>query len=106
MCIFCKIISKEEPSQIVFENDQVVAFYDINPKAPVHILVCPRKHIASMKDIDEQDGGVLVDMLLSAKKIAREQNIDEGYKLLFNVGRSGGQIIDHIHLHLMGGWQS
>ncbi len=106
MCIFCKIIAREQSSDMVYESDQIIAFRDINPKSPVHILICPKKHISSIKDITKEDKDILGEMLLAAKVIAEDQKIDEGYKLLFNVGKSVGQVIDHLHLHLMGGWQS
>ena len=101
-CIFCKIIKKEAPAEIVFENDQVVAFKDINPKAPIHILIVPKKHIVSINHIEKEDKTLLGELFLAAKKIAKEKNL-EGYKLLINVGRKGGQIIDHLHLHLLSG---
>lgn len=105
MCIFCAIIRKEKPADIVYENDDVIAFLDIHPKAPVHILIAPKKHIPSMKDIEEDDRSSIAEMLFSSKKIARDQKIDDGYKLVFNVGRKGGQVIDHLHAHLLGGWK-
>lgn len=104
MCVFCKIINHEQSADIVHENEKVIAFKDINPKAPVHILIVPKKHIASVRDIGEEDCDVLLGLLVASKEIAREQKIDEGYKLVFNVGRKGGQVIDHAHLHLLGGW--
>lgn len=102
-CIFCKIAQKKQPAEIVYENDSVVAFCDIKPKAPVHILIVPKKHIESVAYLEEDDRGLLCEMLFRARDIAKMQKIDEGYKLVFNVGRSGGQIVDHIHLHLLGG---
>lgn len=105
-CIFCKISRKEEVSDIVFENAKIIGFKDIHPKAPVHILIIPKKHINSVSDAGAQDKDILGEMVLTAKEVAKMQKIDGGYKLLFNVGRQGGQIIDHIHLHLMGGWQT
>lgn len=104
MCIFCKIAAKKKTADIVYENDKVVGFRDINPKAPVHILIVPKKHIPSIKDAGEGDRDMLGEILLTAKIIAKEQKIDEGYKLVFNAGRKGGQVIDHLHLHLLGGW--
>jgi len=104
-CIFCKIVDKQQPSDIVYENDKVIAFCDINPKAPVHILIVSKKHIASIKDIEEKDQDLIGEIVYSAKRIAEDQKIDEGYKLVFNVGRKGGQVIDHLHLHLLGGWE-
>lgn len=103
-CIFCKISSKDQSADIVYEDEKIIAFRDINPKAPVHILIVPKKHIASIKDMEESDKALMGEVLFLAKKMAKAQNIDEGYKLVFNVGRKGGQIIDHVHLHLMGGW--
>lgn len=105
MCIFCQIINKEQSADIVYENDRIIAFRDINPKAPVHILIVPKKHIASIKDIERKDRDFIGEIIYSAKCIAEAQKIDEGYKLVFNVGRKGGQIVDHLHLHLLGGWE-
>jgi len=104
-CIFCKIINKEIPSDIVYENDKVIAFKDISPKAPVHILVVPKKHIASIDRIEEEDKELMGDLILAAKSMARERRL-KGYKLLINVGREGGQIVDHVHLHLISGKNS
>lgn len=105
MCIFCEIIRKERPADFVYENDEIAAFLDITPKAPVHVLIVPKKHIGSIGDLGESDRDRICEMLFAAKKIARDQKIDEGYKLVFNVGRKGGQVIDHLHLHLLGGWE-
>ena len=104
-CIFCKIVNKEQSADIVYENDKVIAFSDINPKAPVHVLIVPKKHIATMKDMQDGDLELLAGILMASKEIAKIKKIDEGYKLVFNVGRKGGQIIDHVHLHLLGGWK-
>ncbi|MBI1888613.1 MAG: HIT domain-containing protein [Candidatus Spechtbacteria bacterium] len=104
MCIFCEIAQRKQPADIVYENATVIAFRDIHPKAPVHILIVSKKHIASVKEIEMEDCGLLVDILCAAKKIAEDQKVDEGYKLIFNVGRKGGQVIDHLHLHLLGGF--
>jgi histidine triad (HIT) family protein len=105
MCIFCNIINKDQHAQIVFEDQKVMAFKDINPKAPVHILVVPKKHLDTINDATQEDLELLGSIILSAKKIAHELDIDDGYKLMFNVGRKGGQVVDHIHLHLLGGWK-
>ena len=101
-CLFCKIIGKEIPSELVYEDDDVVAFNDINPQADTHILIVPKKHIPMIKDLNEndQDEILIGKMFLIARDIAREKNLD-GYKLQFNVGKSAGQIIFHIHLHLL-----
>jgi histidine triad (HIT) family protein len=103
-CIFCKIAKKEISSKIVFESDNIIAFKDIHPAAPVHILLIPKKHIKSTVDLQEEDGALMGEMIISAKKIADEKGISkEGYKLLIRTGKNGGQEVDHLHLHLMGG---
>ncbi len=101
-CLFCKIINKEIPSEIIYEDDNVLAFKDINPKAAVHFLIVPKKHIESIIYLEEVDREIISNLIFTAKKIAEEKNID-GYKLVFNVGRKGGQVIDHIHLHILAG---
>jgi histidine triad (HIT) family protein len=102
MCIFCQIIKKEIPAEIVYENDEMMAFNDIHPKTKTHILIVPKKHIDTIKDLDEnEEDEVLVGkMVLKARDIAKEKKLD-GYQLLFNVGKSAGQLVFHIHLHLM-----
>lgn len=105
MCIFCAIARKEKSADIVYENDDVIAFLDMNPKAPAHILIVPKKHIPSVKDMKEEDKNCLWEMVFASSKIARDQKIDDGYRLVFNVGKKGGQVIDHLHLHLLGGWK-
>lgn len=101
-CLFCEIIGGSIPAKKVFEDDQILAFYDINPKAKTHILIIPKKHIESGLTAQEEDESVLGHLILVAKKIAQEQNL-EGYKLLMNVGKKGGQVIFHVHLHLLAG---
>lgn len=106
LCIFCKIIKKEMPAEIVYEDAQIIAFKDIYPVAPAHILVVPKKHIPSVDDLEPGDKNLIGDLLLITQKIARQLSLDKtGYKLVFNVGRGGGQKIDHLHLHLLGGWR-
>jgi histidine triad (HIT) family protein len=104
-CIFCNIINKAVSADVLYEDDKFVAFKDINPSAPVHLLIVPKEHIASINDLDKKHGAMIGDMLLLAKKLAKEQGISDGYKLAFNTGRKGGQLVDHLHLHLMGGWE-
>ena len=99
-CIFCKIANKEMPSEIVYENDKVVAFRDIAPQAAVHLLIVPKQHIESIKSQGSE--GAVKELILAAKEIAGQKNL-AGYKLLFNVGREAGQTIDHLHLHLLSG---
>ncbi len=104
MCIFCQIASHEQRADIVYEGDDLIAFKDINPKAPVHLLVVPKKHIESINHLSKEDKNLVIKMIFKAKDLAKENDIDKsGYRLTFNVGRGGGQIVDHLHLHLMGG---
>lgn len=104
MCIFCKIINKEIPSEIVFESDDILAFKDIHPIAPVHILIIPKKHIASVNDLKIEDIELVGKMIFQAKEIAKNFDISEkGYKLLIRTGEWGGQEVPHVHLHLIGG---
>ena len=102
-CIFCEIIRGDKPAEYVYRDDSVVAFNDINPKAPVHILVVPKKHIRSINDLEEADRGVVSELIFRAKEIAKDKGIARtGYKLIFNVERGGGQLIFHLHMHLVG----
>ena len=103
-CIFCKIANKEIPSTIVYEDEDVIAFRDLNPEAPVHILVIPKKHIASLNAATAEDQQLLGKVLLTIQKIAAEQGIAEkGYRVVTNCGEQGGQTVMHLHFHLMGG---
>lgn len=102
-CIFCKIINKEIPAQIISENDDLIIIQDIKPSAPFHHLIIPKNHIRSIMDLSEKDKEIISNIILGAKNDAEKAGL-KGYKLSFNVGREGGQIIDHLHLHLMGGW--
>jgi histidine triad (HIT) family protein len=99
-CIFCKIINGEIPSSKVFEDEKLIAFNDINPKARVHILIVPKKHIESVKHLEENDKELVGEMFLAAQKLAKDNNL-EGYKLIVNVGSQGGQLVDHLHIHLL-----
>lgn len=105
MSLFRKIIDGDIPSDIVFEDDICLAFRDINPKAPTHILLIPKKEIRSMNDIDiKKDKGILGHLMVKASEIAREQGIgDEGYRLVINTNENGGQTIHHLHIHILGG---
>ena len=103
-CIFCKIAKKEIPSKIVYEDDKIIGFEDINPQAPVHILIIPKEHIPMINDVEEKHSQLIGDMIIRAKKIAKEKGIAEtGYRLVFNNGKNAGQEVFHIHLHLLGG---
>ena len=104
-CIFCKIINKEIPGQIISENNDLIILQDIKPSAPIHHLIIPKKHISSIIDLKEEDEKIISKLIFAAKEDAKKSGLN-GYKLSFNVGREGGQIIDHLHLHLMGGWKN
>ncbi len=104
-CIFCKIAKKEIPADIVFENKDLVVFKDIKPSAPVHFLAVPKEHIQSIAHLEGNHKDVLAGMIYAAKDTAKKAGL-KGYKLVFNVGREGGQMIDHLHLHLLGGWKT
>jgi len=103
-CIFCKIVKKELPSQTVYEDNEILAFKDINPVAPVHVLVIPKKHLNSLNDLTPEDGTVVGNILLVIKKLAAELGVaDSGYRVVVNVGADGGQQVGHLHFHLIGG---
>ena len=104
--IFTRIIDREIPADIIFENDSAIAIKDINPQAPVHILIIPKKHIATINDIQESDKVLIGELFLIAKNLAKELGIDrDGYRTIFNCNEHGGQTVYHIHLHLIGGRQ-
>ena len=103
-CIFCKIISKDIPSTIVYEDDDILAFKDINPVAPVHILIIPKKHIPTITDISEEDMELIGRIHMAAGKIAREAGVyEEGFRLVNNCRSAGGQVVYQLHFHLLGG---
>lgn len=103
-CIFCKIINKTVPSEIIYENDSLIAISDIRPKAPTHILIISKKHIPNIDVLDENDRELISQIIYTAKDLARKNGINEkGYRLVFNVKEEGGQEVEHIHLHLLGG---
>lgn len=104
MCIFCQIVSREIPTNFVYEDGDIVAFPDIHPVAPVHILIIPKKHIESVNELQKEDRELAGNMILVAKGLARKLKISQdGYKLLFRTGKHGGQEVEHLHLHLIGG---
>ncbi|MBI4991742.1 MAG: HIT domain-containing protein [Candidatus Harrisonbacteria bacterium] len=102
-CIFCKITQKEIPADVIYEDDSVIAFKDIRPSAPVHYLVVPKEHIQSIAHLGNNHHDIVAVLIFVAKSLAEKVGL-KGYKLVFNVGREGGQVIDHLHLHLLGGW--
>lgn len=104
-CLFCKIAAGQIPSRKAYEDDEVVVFHDIHPKAPVHLLIVPKEHFASLDDAGPQHEALLGRMLLLAPRLAREQGATNGFRTSINTGPDGGQEIDHLHVHVMGGPQ-
>jgi len=104
-CLFCKIVRGEIPVKMVFEDDHAIAFHDIHPQAPVHTLVVPKKHFASLAELGAtpEDEALLGHLLAVVSQIAREERLAEGYRTVINTGSDGGQTVDHLHLHLLGG---
>lgn len=105
-CIFCKIIKGEIPGKFVYRDESMVAFYDISPKAPVHVLIVPVKHISSLIETTQSDKELLGTLMVKVQEIAKKLGIDaSGYKVVVNNGESAGQLVFHLHLHLLGGWK-
>lgn len=105
-CLFCRIVSKERDADIVYEDDVLLAFKDINPHAPVHLLIVPKKHIRSINDLTSDDEPIVAAMMMRARDIARTLRVDRsGYRLQVNVERGAGQVVFHLHMHLIGGWR-
>lgn len=102
-CIFCKIAKGEIPANIRYEDEEFIAFDDINPRAKVHILIIPKHHIHSVAALDEVDASMMGKMIIAAKKIADELRISEGFRLVLNSGKDAGQEVDHLHMHILGG---
>jgi histidine triad (HIT) family protein len=104
-CLFCKIVNGETTTDFLYQNEHLVVFKDIHPQAPVHLLIVPKKHIRSVNDLTDADRKILAEMIMVAKKIAKEFGVAaSGYKVFINVERGGGQLIFHLHVHLIGGW--
>ena len=103
-CLFCKILNGDIPADIIYESDSAIAFRDISPQAPTHVLVIPRKHVATINDLSEEDQEIIGSLYLAAKDIARAEGIsDEGYRAVMNCNEGAGQSVFHIHLHVLGG---
>jgi len=103
-CLFCRIATHEIPASIVYEDDRVVAFNDINPQAPTHVLVVPKRHIATLNELTPQDDGIVGELVRRAAAIAAERDISAaGFRAVFNTNKEAGQTVFHIHLHLLGG---
>jgi histidine triad (HIT) family protein len=105
-CLFCRISRGETPTEFLFENDTLVVFKDIHPAAPVHLLIVPKRHIRSINDLQDADQPILSELLMTARDMAAQSGVAKsGYRLFINVERGGGQVIFHLHLHLIGGWK-
>ena len=102
-CLFCRIGRKEMQAKLVYEDADIFAFEDIHPQAPTHILICPRKHLASLGEASAEDAALLGRLQLVAAQLARDRQLTEGYRTIFNSGRGAGQSVFHLHLHLLGG---
>jgi len=102
-CIFCKIVAGKIPSDQVYSDDKVVVFKDISPKAPVHLLIIPREHIESLQELQEHHQDLMGHMMLLLPKLAKEQGLDGGFRTVINTGSDGGQVVYHLHIHLLGG---
>ena len=102
-CVFCQIVSGEIPTKLLYEDEEVVAFPDINPQAPTHILVTPKKHIPSLTELAEKEMPLLGHMVDVARRLAQEKGLSGGYRIVVNCGEEGGQVIPHLHMHLLGG---
>jgi histidine triad (HIT) family protein len=102
-CLFCKIVAGELPSDEVYSDEHVYAFRDINPVAPSHVLIVPRRHIASLREVEDGDTELLGQMLVAARKIAEQEGLPNGYRVLTNTGPDSGQVVHHLHFHVIGG---
>jgi histidine triad (HIT) family protein len=105
-CLFCKVAEGAIPAQVVFEDDDLMAFRDLHPQAPTHMLIIPKQHIATLNEVSDKDQALLGKLILRAKKLAQIEGLNsDGYRLVFNTNSNGGQTVYHIHLHLLGGRQ-
>ena len=101
-CVFCKIAAGEIPSEAIYEDENLIAFNDLDPQAPIHFLVIPKKHITSLATLDESDSELIAKIMLAIKKLAADNNL-EGYRVVTNIGEDGGQTVPHLHFHVLGG---
>jgi histidine triad (HIT) family protein len=102
-CIFCKIRDGQIPSDQVYSDEQVIVFKDVNPKAPVHLLVVPREHIESLNQLEDSHAHLMAHIMLLLQKLAKKQGLDDGFRTVINTGPAGGQVVFHLHVHLLGG---
>ncbi|HOJ30869.1 MAG TPA: histidine triad nucleotide-binding protein [bacterium] len=103
-CVFCRISEGKNPARLVYESEDIIAFHDINPQAPVHLLIIPRRHFTNLLNVNEQDSTILAKMLFVATEIAKQTKIAEtGFRIVINTNRNAGQSVDHLHIHVLGG---
>jgi histidine triad (HIT) family protein len=102
-CLFCKIVSKDVPAEVVLDRDDVLAFRDVNPQAPTHVLVIPKRHVPSLEAVPADAGPLLASLVAAVNEIAREDGVAGGFRVVTNVGPAAGQSVDHLHLHVLGG---
>ncbi|HYT26589.1 MAG TPA: histidine triad nucleotide-binding protein [Actinomycetota bacterium] len=102
-CLFCRVVRKEVPADVVLDTGDVLAFRDINPQAPTHVLVIPKEHLASLEEVADHHGPLLVDLVGAANQVARDEGVAGGFRVVTNIGASAGQSVDHLHLHVLGG---
>lgn len=103
-CLFCKIVAKQIPAKVIYEDELVIAFRDINPQAPVHVLIIPRQHISTINEVQDSHASLVGHMIVSGQQLAKAEGIaEDGYRLVMNCNEDGGQTVFHIHLHLLGG---
>lgn len=102
-CVFCKIIAGEIPSTKVYEDEDILAFRDINPQAPTHILVIPKRHIGGVHEINAENSGIVAKIFVKIAEIAKQEGLTNGYRVVSNVGEDGGQTVPHLHFHILGG---
>jgi histidine triad (HIT) family protein len=104
-CLFCRIIAKEIPADVVLERDDVLAFRDVNPQAPTHVLVIPKDHVTSLEALADEHGELIVSLVHAANEVARQEGVADGFRVVTNVGPAAGQSVEHLHLHVLGGRQ-
>ena len=102
-CLFCKIVSKDVPAQVVLDRDDVLAFRDVNPQAPTHVLVIPKEHLDSLEAVEDRHATLLASLVAVANEVAREDGVAGEFRVVTNIGRAAGQSVDHLHLHVLGG---
>ncbi|HET90637.1 MAG TPA: histidine triad nucleotide-binding protein [Chloroflexi bacterium] len=102
-CVFCRIVRGEAPAQIIYQDEQVTAFRDLNPQSPTHVLIVPNRHISGVAEVDQEDAAVLGQLFVVARRVAEQEHVADGFRLVVNNGRPAGQSVFHLHVHLLGG---